>query len=374
MTKFKGPLLAAGCIFTIVLIIGGIKVAQFSSMAKSGAAFVEPPVSVSAFVTEIQTWPNTIKTVGSVRSEQGITLSAELAGRIEAIYFESGDSVEQGQLLLSQETSSEQAQLDAAEAQLRLAQYNFDRIAKLLKQKTVSENEYEISRQELKAASADVQSLQSNLAKKQIRARFSGIVGIRKVDLGQDLTAGAAIVDLYSYQNLKVDFPIPQRWVNQLKVGQSVQINMIENKDQQVLGHVNAIGVAVNETTRNMEVQATLNDSTHKLLPGMAVEVELNLAQNEEFLVIPAMAVVYAPYGDTVFIIEEDPETNKLIARQQFIQISARQGDFVAVSKGLKANDKIANAGAFKLYNGQSIKVTSQQDPKLSLTPTPSDS
>ncbi|WP_370978812.1 efflux RND transporter periplasmic adaptor subunit [Agaribacterium sp. ZY112] len=374
MKKLKAPLIALGVVFAIVLIIGSIKALQFKSMAESQENFTAPAIAVSVFEAEEQAWAKSLNAVGTVHANEGITVMAELAGRVESIHFNSGDQVKAGDLLLKQVRGNEQAMLKSAEAQLRLANYNFEQVKKLRKNNSVSESAYEVAKKDLDAAKADVQNLESSLKKKQIRARFSGVLGIRKVDLGQDLQAGTPIVDLYSHNNLQVDFPIPQRWLAQVKPGQAVSVNMIELKEQQVNGTITAVGAAVNEVTRNLEVQATLEDTQGKLLPGMAVEVHIDLPERSNYLVVPSTAIIYAPYGDTVFVIEENTDTGQLQARQQFVQIAARRGDYVAIAQGLTLGEKVASAGAFKLFNGQAVFITDNQEVSYSLNPEPEDS
>ncbi|WP_096084740.1 efflux RND transporter periplasmic adaptor subunit [Agaribacterium haliotis] len=374
MSKFKAPLIVLGVVLFIVIVVGGIKALQFKSMAEAGANASIPPSAVSVFAAEKQQWSNSIRAIGTVRADEGITVMAELAGRVESIHFKSGDSVNAGDLLLKQDSSSERAMLKAAEAQLRLAQYNFKQVNELRRKNTVSESQYETAKQDLDAAQANVQNLASAVAKKEIRASFSGRLGIREVDIGEDLRAGSAIVDLYSHNNLKVDFPVPQRWLAQVQPGQAVSVNMIENKDANVAGSISAVGAAVDEITRNIDVQATLENVDGQLLPGMAVEVRVALPEREEFLVVPSTAVIYAPYGDTVFLIEENKDSGQLQARQQFIQIIARRGDFVAIGKGLNVGDKVASAGAFKLFNGQPVIITDNEEAEYSLNPQPQDS
>lgn len=372
MKQFKAPLLAVGVVLGIVIIIGSIKVLQFGAMASMD--FTPPPTAISVYSAEEQQWPSSIKAIGTVRSAEGITLMAELPGVVESIHFRSGDQVEAGTLLLKQDSGNEEAMLKAAQSQLRLAKYNFDQISKLRSQKTVSENSFQVAQQDLDAANANLQNITSSLDKKQIRARFSGVLGIRKVDLGQDLQGGTPIVDLYSYDNLHVDFTIPQRWLSNVKTGQQVMVNMIENKEQKVTGQINAVGASVNEITRSLEIQAQLNNVDNALLPGMAVEVEIELAEEQTHLVVPSTAIIYAPYGDTVFVIEKNAETGALHARQQFVQIAAHRGDFVAIAQGLKAGEQVASAGAFKLFNGQAVKLSDNLESPYSLNPTPKDS
>ena len=374
MNRYKVPVFVAVSLLIIAVIVVGIKTGQTNHAAKMAAGFAPPPSAVNVWTVEKQSWARSLHSVGTVRAEEGITILAEVPGKVESIHFQSGDEVIAGELLLSQDSGNEEAQLTSARAQLRLAQSNFDRISSLRSQNTVSESQFETSKQELDSAIANVQNLETTLEKKKIRAPFSGKLGIRKVDLGQDLQVGSEIIDLQARDQLKVNFTIPQRWLSMIRPGLDVKVNMIEVKDPTVQGTINAVGAEVDDITRNIEVQATLENSDHFLIPGMAVEVDVAIAQSSEHLVVPSTAVVYAPYGDTVFVIEENPESGQMMARQQFVKISERRGDFVAISAGLTGGEKVASSGAFKLFHGQPVVISENAETFYSLNPTPQDS
>ncbi len=374
MKTLNAPLLSIVLLLAVLAAVGGTKWLQMRAAASGGGQFAAPPSAVNVFTAELQAWPNTLHAVGSVHADEGITVLAEVPGRVESIHFRSGDFVEKGTLLLTQHSGNESAQLAAAKAQWLLAQSNFNRVSSLRDQKTVSESDFEVARQELASAEAEVRNLESTLDKKTLRARFSGRLGIRKVDLGQDLQIGDEIVALQSHDNLRVNFTMPQRYVRLIKSGLPVEVNMIEDKDTKVIGQVNAVGAEVDMLTRNIEVQATLEASEGTLIPGMAVEVYVQLPEAKERLVVPSTAVVYAPYGDTVFVIEMNEESGQLQARQQFVKVLERRGDFVAIGAGLQAGEQVASAGAFKLYNGQNVMITENPETAYSLNPTPSDS
>lgn len=371
MKKLAAPLIFIAAVLAIIAIVLGIK---WSQLPSEGESFMPPPTAVSVFETQTQTWPSSISAIGTVKADEGIIITAEVPGTVTKIYFNSGDMVKADELLLEQESGNEKAALEAAQAQLRLANYNFGQVSKLRKKNTVSENQYETAKQQLDSAKANVGNIKSSLKKKQIRARFAGRLGIRKVDLGEDLRSGSEIVALHSHEKLKVTFPIPQRWLSRIHAGQQVQAQMIESEGETVSGEITAIDSSVNEVTRNIEVEATLANATGKLYPGMAVDISVSLPETAELLVIPSTAVIYAPFGDTVFVVEKNEDTGQLVARQQFIQIGAQRGDFVAIIKGLNKGDKVASAGAFKLFNGQPVSITEQPEVNYSLNPTPSDS
>lgn len=363
---------AAAGILVITAFVGGIK--YFQTAKQKDTSFIPPPTAVNVSVVEKQQWTTSLNSVGTVYAEEGMTIAAEVVGRVTGIHFVSGDYVESGALLLSQDSGNEHALLQSAKAQLRLAESTFARTERLRAQGTVSISSMEEAQQELDSARAHVQNLETTLSKKRIKAPFSGRLGIRRVDQGEDLAVGDAIVELHTQDRLKVNFTLPQRWFSQLKKGLTVDVNMLEEKDQSVLGEINAIASKVNELTRSIEVQAYLDNAEGKLLPGMAVEVRVVLPEKKEHLVIPATAILYAPFGDSVFITEMNDEKKQLVARQQFIRISDRRGDFVAVSEGLSEGDQVVSAGAFKLFSGQAVIISEKPETAYSLDPSPSDS
>lgn len=371
MRNLKGPLISAACLALVVLILGSVKLLQFQAIAESNHSG-PPPVSVTSYVVDRKEWNSYFQTVGTVRSDEGITVSAELSGRVQSIHFQSGDYIKAGTLLLTQDSSNEIARLKSAEAQLRLATYNFEQVSRLRSQNTVSENEFETIKQALSSAEANVQNIRSDLDKKRLKAPFDGVLGIRKVDLGQDLQSGTKIVDLYSHKNLKIDFTIPQTWINRVQVENPIEANMIEHRERLYQGEIVAVGSHIDETTRSIEVQASMSGDINGLLPGMAVEVKILSSQTTTEITIPAQSIIYAPYGNTVFVIEES-DNGLVVANQQFIQVGKRRGDFVSVKSGLEAGQNIVHAGAFKLFHGQNITISSHADGELSFEPSVTD-
>ena len=371
LRKYAFPIATIAALLAIVMVIAMIKLSQFSAAASSG--FAPPPAFVNVFQAEQQKWYRTLKSIGTIYAEEGITILAETEGPVDRIAFKSGDFIRAGDLVIEQYSGSEAAQLNAANAQLRLAESNFKRLKKLRKQKTVSASQFEQAQQELDSARANVENLETLLVKKQIRAPFDGKLGIRKVDLGEYLRVGSPIVTLQAHDKLNVNFAVPQRWLALVSPGLNVEVNMLETKNAVVHGAINAVDAAVDTVTRNIEVQARLNDSQGLLLPGMAVEVRVEVPEFAEHIVVPATAIVYSSYGDTVFVVEENSETGQLHARQQLVQIAERRGDFVAIETGVKLGELVASSGAFKLYNGQAVAKAESPETEYNLNPEPND-
>jgi membrane fusion protein (multidrug efflux system) len=373
MSTFKSLGVAAAGILGIVLLIGGMKGAQVYAMIESGKSFVPPPESISTFTVETQTWPNVFSALGTVEADEGVIISAEVAGKVQRIAFTSGAQVEAGTILIEQESGNEQAQLRAATARLKLALSSFERIEQLREKNSASQSELDTAFQQKESAQADVEDLKATLAKKIVRAPFSGRLGIRQVDLGKDLLVGAPIVSLQATNRVRVNFSVPQHWLVKMNKGQDVEVRVGDGSNHVVNGLITAIGAEINTATRNAVVQSSLENAGHQLIPGMAVETRVTLTDPLTVLAVPGTAILHAPFGDTVFIIEKDGESGQLKARQQFVRLGKSLGDFIEIVDGLKPGDVVASAGGFKLYNGQSVIVSESPSPSYSLSPTPED-
>ncbi len=369
----KSVLVSLGSLAGVFVILAGVKVSGFMAMGAASAATPAPTETVSTFDAEVQHWPNTFRALGTVEASEGITITAEVAGKVKRIAFKSGDLVKKGTVLVEQESTNEQAQLNAAEARLRLAKANLERLTQLRKKNTVSQSDLDSGTQQMQSAQGDVDDLKATLEKKVVRAPFDGRLGIRLANLGEDLRVGGEIVSLQATNTVRVNFPVPQFWLVQMTRGLPVAVNAGNGSDVMLKGEITAIGAEVNSTTRNATVQTYLNNDKGLLLPGMAVEVVVTLSEPQEVLAVPSTAVIFAPFGDTVFIIEAG-EDKAMHARQQFVRLGRTRGDFVEVVDGLKVGEKVASAGAFKLLNGQAVTVSSLPTPEFKQEPNPSDS
>ena len=257
-------------------------------------------------------------------------------------------------------------------SRLTLAQQNYQRLVELRRDKIASQSEMDASKQQLDSAQAEVDSLRSTLDKKVLRAPFSGRLGIRVVDVGADLQPGAEVVSLQASNTVRVNFPVPQHRLKQMSIGLPVSVN-INDGAARVQGEITAIAPALNNVTRNAIVQSVLDNKASALVPGMAVMVSVTLAQPSDVLVVPATALIYAPFGDTVFVVEKGKQGEGLVARQQFVRLGASRGDFVEILEGVKQGEEVVTSGAFKLFNGQSVTKTDSPAPQYSANPTPAD-
>ena len=351
----------------------GTKILQFSAMAAAGAAFVPPAETVTATNVTEAVWENSLSVTGSLAAVQGVTIATELASKVVAISFESGAKVQAGELLLKQDTSTEEAQLGQLEATLALAKINLDRNLELLTQKTISQSEFDASEAQFRQASAAANNIRALIAKKTIRAPFAGRLGLRLVNVGQSLREGDAIVTLQTLDPIYVNFSLPQQRLPLLAVGGKVRVTSDAVEGSAVEGRITAIAPEVDTVTRNVRVQATLGNKSEQFRPGMFANVTVLLPATGANLVIPATAVLYAPYGDSVFVIDEKKNEKsgavEKILRQQFIRLGSTKGDFVVVTTGLKAGEQVVTTGAFKLRPGMSVTIDNTLAPKAELAP-----
>jgi membrane fusion protein, multidrug efflux system len=372
MSKTKAILIPIATLIFIVLILALSKAGLIGSMISTFAQMPAPSETVSLYEANTQEWNETYTAVGTVEASEGIEVTAEVAGKVKEIRFKSGDQVKKGTILLVQESGNEQGQLSAAEARLRLAKSTHERLLQLRNNNTVSQSELDLALQQMESAEGEVVNLKTTLEKKIVRAPFDGRLGIRKVDLGEDLQVGKEIVSLQATNSVRVNFPVPQFWLVKMSRGLPISVKLGDGSDTKIEGQITALGAEINSVTRNAMVQSILSNDKNLLIPGMAVEVTVTLADPQPLLAVPATAVVYAPFGDTVFVIEEN-DKKQMVARQQFVRLGRAKGDFVEIVEGIKVGDKVASAGAFRLNNGQLVTISDLPVPEFSTTPKPKD-
>ncbi len=359
----------------IVLLGGlyGLKMLQFRDMKAAGESMQMPPETVSSAEVTAAHWKPFFSAIGSVTAAQGVTLSSEVAGTVSRIAFESGAAVKAGDILIELDASTEQAELEAAVAAVDLAAINRDRARTLLSNNTISRSEVDTTEAQFKQAAAEVERLRALIAKKVLRAPFDGTTGIRQVNLGQFVTSGTPIVSLQAPTPVYVDFNLPQQRLAELKEGLLVRAKSDAYPDQAFTGELSAINAEVDPATRNIRLRATFHNEDRHLLPGMFVNVEIELPRDEQLLVIPVTSVIYAPYGDSVFVVEDAKEGEGKVVRQQFIRLGESRGDFVAVTRGLELGQTIVAVGGFKLRNETAVVINNDLAPKPELNPTPAD-
>jgi membrane fusion protein (multidrug efflux system) len=357
--------------------LGFVKFRQVEVAIAQGAAFQMPPTAVTTVVAQRETWPSTLTVIGTVAAIQGVTVSADLPGTIDKIHFDSGQWIHEGDILVELDTRQERAQLANLEAQRDLAGINYGRAQELVKAGVISRSEYDNATAQQKATEAQVGDIRAAIARKTIHAPFTGLLGIRQVSLGQYLAAGQAIVALQSLDPIYVNFGVPQQNIAQMRPGRVMRVTNGDLPGMAFSGKITALDSIINEQTRNIQVQATFANKQDKLRPGMFVQVELPVGQSREVVPLPASAINYAPYGDSVYVVTQmkDAKGNPYRGvRQQVVKVEGARGDQVAVISGINPGDEIVSAGVFRLRNGAPVLVNNTVKPENSATPKPEDS
>jgi membrane fusion protein (multidrug efflux system) len=374
MAMKKRIILSIVGVMVLVAGLGGIKFLQIGRMSAQ-ALQTPPPETVTTAVARRQVWEALLPAVGSLQAVQGVTVEAELAGKVAQIAFEPGTKVRAGDLLVKQDTSLEEAQLRAAEAAATLAKNNLERTKELFAKNTISKSEWDNAETQFKQAVAQGDAIRATIAKKNIRAPFAGLLGIRLVNLGEFLHEGDAIVSLQALDPIFVNFLLPQQELAKMRLELTVRVTTDALPGEVIEGTITAINPQVDAATRNIRIQATVANSREKLRPGMFAEVAVVLSDRNEVLAIPATSVLYAPYGDSVFVVEEkkSEKTGEPVktVRQQFARLGEKQGDFVSVVSGVKENESVVSTGVFKLRNGQDVVVDNALSPEFKLRPRP---
>ncbi|MBU3664853.1 MAG: efflux RND transporter periplasmic adaptor subunit [Chthoniobacterales bacterium] len=376
--KIKPYLYAAAILLVVVGVVGGIKALQIGKLIatakeKSGP----PPESVSSAEVTSARWERMVESVGSLRAVQGADLSTESSGVVTKILFENGAEVKKGDLLLELDTDTEQANLRSAQAEADLARTVYERTRKLRENNTVPQSEMDAAESQLRKMTALVEQLKATITKKQITAPFTGRLGIREVNLGQFVNNGDKIVSLQSLDPIYVDFLLPQQLLASVSTGAKLRVFTDVYPGRFFDGELTAINSEIDPVTRNIRLQGTLQNPAGELRPGMFVRVILSIGGADEVLSIPATAILRAPFGDSVFVLEETASESgetTVVARQRFIRTGRSQGDFVSVTEGLKAGEKVVTAGVFKLRNGSTVIVNNEMAPQPSAEPRPPNS
>jgi len=372
----KRMILMLAVVLVIIAALGFVKYRQIQSAIAQGA-YQPPPEAVTTIVAQQDTWPSTLSAIGTVAAVQGVTVSADLPGTVDRIAFDSGKWVRQGDVLVELDTRQERAQLAAVEAQRDLAGVNYSRRQGLLKEGIISREDYDTAAAGQKETEARVGEIRATIERKTIRAPFSGVLGLRQVNLGQYLSAGDPIVPLQSLNPVYVNFGIPQQEASQAKIGRPVRVSARDQAGPEFGGRVTAVDSVVDPATRNIQVQATLANPDGKLRPGMFVQAQLVVGASQAVIAIPTSGVNYAPYGDSVFVVTDlKDEKGKPYrgVRQQFVKLGGSRGDQVAILSGVKPGDEVVTSGVFKLRNGAAVQINNKVVPENNPAPSPEES
>ena len=364
----------------VIVLLGGlafVKYHQVQTAVAASQSFAPPPEAVTSIVAKQTAWPNTINVIGTMEAVHGVTVSADLPGTVAKINFESGKSVKAGDILVELDTRQERAQLASRQAQHELSNLNYDRAKNLANAGVVSRQDYDRANADQRQTEANVSEIKATIDRKIIRAPFSGILGLRKVNLGQYLAAGAAIVSLQSLDPIYVDFGVPQEAALKVQVGRQLVVTSDDVPGREFHGQVTALDSLVDQTTRNIQIQATLRNLGGKLRPGMFVQVDATSGAPGKFITLPSSSINYAPYGDSVFIITDlkDPKGQTYRGvRQQFVKVGSSRGDQVAILSGVNPGEEVVTSGVFKLRNGAAVQVNNKVKPENNPAPKPEDS
>jgi membrane fusion protein, multidrug efflux system len=364
-------------VLVVVGSLGFVKYKQIEASIQKFKNFQPPPTAVTTVVARQENWPASLNAIGTVVAVQGVIVSADLPGIVDRITFDSGKSVREGEVLVELDTKQERAQLAAAEAQRDLAKINFTRLQRLVRDGVMPQADYDRAEADDRSNDAKVKEIQATIARKTIRAPFSGTLGIRQVNLGQYLAAGTAVVPLQSLQPVYVNFGVPQETARRVRNGSIVRITADDLPGRTFEGRVTAIDSVLDERTRNVQVQATVANGDGKLRPGMFVKADLSTGGARPMITLPASAISYAPYGDSVFVVTEikDPSGHTYRGvRQQFVKVEGSRGDQVAVVSGVNPGDEVVSSGVFKLRNGAPVQVNNKVQPENNPAPKPEDS
>lgn len=368
--------LAIVAVIVVALLFGLAKYLQVRAAIAQYANFAMPPEAVTSLQVTEENWQPLLKAVGSTEAVQGVTVSTDLPGIVKTIAFESGQKVKKGDLLVQLDTTQEAAQMKASEARLQLAELNIRRIKSLLDKRVSAQSEYDQAAAEYLEQQASGEEIKAAIGRKTIRAPFDGVLGIRSINVGQYLQGGDPVVPLQKMDPIYVNFSLPQQDLTSLHVGGKIRVQAVGvNGDLE--GKITAINSVIDPSTRNVQAQATLENADSILRPGMYVTVDVELANEEKVIFIPSSAVSYAPYGDSIFIIEDmknekTGDTYKGV-RQQFIKLGPSRGDQVAIRSGLKPGEEVATSGVFKLRPAAAVQVNNETLPSNEAAPKPED-
>lgn len=364
-------LIMLGAVLLVVLALAAYKGFSIYQQIQMFSA-PQPAISVSAAIAEEQPWQSRLPAIGTLKAFQGVDLSSEVEGTVEAVLFQSGEKVSLGQPLLQLDGKVERAILATAEAVRSLARVEFERGQNLIKRQAISKSEYDRLNAELLKAEASVSQLKAQLDKKRILAPFAGTIGIRQVDTGDYLSPGNAFATLQDLSKLYVDFFLPEQDYPQLAIGQHVRISVAAYPGEVFEGDISALNPKVEETTRNVQIRAMLPNPDNKLLPGMFANLEVLLPGEKPQVVVPETAITYTLYGNSVYVIGEQKDDQgalvkddkgqaQLVVERRFVETGERRNGLVLVLKGLKAGEQVVTAGQLKLDNGAHVKVIDDQ-------------
>lgn len=377
LSNRKQIILGVSCGMMLLLGLAVFKFFEITKAIAEHSHFTPPPEAITAIKVIKSEWDQKYTTPGSLAPVQGVTVSAEKPGVVSKIHFLNGSTVKKGEILVSQDTSLEEAELKGALARLHESQRDYERKSKLKISGAVSQGDFESSASKLSVSQADVQTLKVTIEKKKIIAPFDGVTGARLINEGQYLSEGAPIVSIQSLKNLYVQFSVPQSYANQIKSNQKIIVSLLQDEAEKISGIVETVNPEVTTTTRQIQITGFIDNSELRLLPGMFISVDIVLGAPRNVIAVPQSSINYAPYGDTVYILENMKGSDGkefLGAKSQVVTLGERRGDMIEIVSGLSPGTVIASSGVFKLRPNASVSVVETISPSQNLSPQPEDS
>ena len=374
MAKRMFIMLVCGCVLLGGLI--GFNLFRAHMIKKFMASNATPAATVTAAVAQYQTWQPQLSAVGSLRAVRGVDVTTEVAGLVREITFNSGQEVKAGQVLVRLNDDSDRAQLASLKAAAELAQTVYTRDKAQYDIQAIAKAQLDSDAADLKSKRAQVDQQAALVDKKTIRAPFAGRVGITTVNPGQYLNPGDAIVTLQAIDTIYADFYLPQQQLGQLQVGQVVVVDTNAFSNRTFDGKIRSINPRVDSTTRNVQIEATVDNRERKLLPGMYANVKIDAGGAQRYLTLPQTAITYNPYGATVFVVKPGEQKNAQgkimpVAQQVFVTPGPTRGDQVAILKGISEGTQVVTSGQLKLKNGTSLVIDNRVLPADNPNPTP---
>ncbi len=361
-------------IVLLVIVFGGIfgwKAFLGGKISEAIANQPIPAVTVTAAEAVDEVWKPTLSAVGSLQAIQGVSVTSEVAGIVSEIQFQSGDEVTKGDLLVTLDASVDLADLEGLKAQEELDKVELKRQSELAQTKSTSRSQLDAAQAQFDRSRAGMRSKMAMIAQKMIRAPFTGVLGIRRINLGEYLSPGAEIVTLQSLDPIYANFNLPQQELTRIKKGMGVEMTSDVFPGLTFKGSITAINSRVDERTRNVMVQATLANAGQLLRPGIFVRLSVVLPTQQDVITLPQTAITYNPYGSSVFLIQDKKQgdESQLVVSRVFVQSGVTRGDQVEIVKGVNAGDRVVTSGQLKLREGSTVTIDNSITPENQAVP-----
>lgn len=355
----------------VVLVLFAIKGFQIYQAIQASAGNGPPPATINTAIVQEGNWPYSVKAVGTVKAKQGAMLSFEAAGRVESVNFKPGDQVKVGQELIILDSKVEQAQLEAAQAELKLAEITAKRQQKLREQNANSQADLDTAIANLSLAKAEVLRIESVMQRRMIRAPFSGIAGVKQVNVGEYVNIGQRGVDVNSKEEFYVDFYLPHQEVQNFTIGDTVELKIKNHSVDSLKASLSGINSQVDPVNRNILLQASIKNEKDLLKPGMFIDLQLQSSVKQNALFVPITAVLFTTYGNTVYEVVKEKAEPPYAIQPHTVKVGRTKGDFIEVLSGLQKGQELVGSGLNKIFPGvqvfidNKIKANPELEPKV---------